>query len=84
LKENLRSHSIERLPEVDGILRQTEVTSSPLYSPAKVDTLKMRKLRERVGRSAARRIQLHIMESPERQERAFSQLSQQKMATPIN
>jgi hypothetical protein len=39
---------------------------SPLYSPAKVDTLKMRQMREVRGRSLARRIKLEMIDSPDR------------------
>ena len=74
LKENIKAQSVERLPVVSTILEQTAVTPSPLYSPAKIDTLKMRKMRELKGRSAARRIQLELMDSPERQTQAMEEL----------
>lgn len=65
LKENHQRQSYDKLPEIKNILDSTKVSVSNLYSPAKQDTLKMRKIRAKRGRSEARRAKLAIMESPE-------------------
>lgn len=65
LKENHERLSMDKLPEIKSIIESTKIAHSNLYSPAKLDTLKMRKLQAKRGRSEARRAKLAIMESPE-------------------